>query len=516
MKKTAAIAAGILVAGAVLASAGAWYTGTQLEGVLRTSIEQANGQLHDAMLGVDAQVSVELVSLERHFYSSTAHYRITAIGRALGDKPVELLFVDHIEHGPLPFSRLKQLKLMPVMVTSNYQLERNELTEKWFAASKGETPLKGSVSLGYDRSTSGTLELLPLDIALDDTSSLQFSGMNVDIDASDQAEKIRVGGTMDSLRLSTLSADNTPLRLELRNLRIDSDRHLGESGFYLGTDNATLGTAELRYGKEPPLLLKSLKQSAASEESGSSLSASIGYDIGMISYGGHEIGAAQLAWNLKNLDIQASRSLFKLYQAKIEALQQNDAEPLSLDDAQQAQLRTDLDRLLTVKPQLALERVSLKSAHGESHFGLVIDFARPQSFDLPADQLAKQIIGQLDAKLLLSKAMIKDVAAAHLQGLGQDDVSMAEQQATYTADMAGEIALGTELATLEGDNVVANLHYGDGQVDLNGRKMSVEEFVSLVMARMSGGMPTEEGSDEAEEGQSLEDMAPEEAVPEQE
>ncbi len=51
---------------------------------------------------------------------------------------------------------------MPVLLNSNYELEKNDLTAKWFDAAKGAAPLKGTVALSYDRSIDGNLELIPL------------------------------------------------------------------------------------------------------------------------------------------------------------------------------------------------------------------------------------------------------------------------------------------------------------------------------------------------------------------
>ena len=108
MNKPAAVLLGFVVAVGAVSAGGAWYTGKQLEPVLQTAIQNANKQLQRSMAGVDGTLALELVSLDRGVFSSTAHYRLKAQGAAFGEQTPnpELLFVDHIEHGPLPFSRL--------------------------------------------------------------------------------------------------------------------------------------------------------------------------------------------------------------------------------------------------------------------------------------------------------------------------------------------------------------------------------------------------------------------------
>src|SRR5690606_2947173 len=51
MKKTAGIAAGVIVVAGAVATIGAWYTGTQLKDVLNQSLVEANEHLATAALG---------------------------------------------------------------------------------------------------------------------------------------------------------------------------------------------------------------------------------------------------------------------------------------------------------------------------------------------------------------------------------------------------------------------------------------------------------------------------------
>jgi uncharacterized protein YdgA (DUF945 family) len=240
MNKSAGLLLGIVVAIGAVSAGGAWYTGTKLEGVLNTSIADANKELQAALVGSNGTASLELVSLERNVFSSTAHYRLKGEGEMFGEAPVELLFVDHIEHGPLPFSRLVSLKWLPVMATSHYELEKTPLTAKWFAAAKDKSPLTGVVNIGYDKSTHGNLQLLPLDVALDDKSQLKFSGLNLDVDASAQAQKVKANGYMDSLTLTTVAEDLTPVKVELSGLTFASNLTKSTYGYYLGENTVEL------------------------------------------------------------------------------------------------------------------------------------------------------------------------------------------------------------------------------------------------------------------------------------
>ena len=256
MNKSAGVLLGIVVAMGAISAGGAWYTGTKLEGVLQTSIADANQQLQAAMVGSNGTATLELVSLDRQLFSSTAHYRLKGQGEMFGEHAdgVELLFTDRIEHGPLPFSRLVSLKWLPVMATSHYSLEKTPLTAKWFAATKDVSPLKGVINLGYDRAASGTLELAPVDTVLDDQSTLKFSGLNLEVSASAEAQKVKANGYMDSLTLTSVAEDQSPVKVEINGLTLASNLTKSSYGYYLGDNTVEVSSSKTTFGDKQAVL----------------------------------------------------------------------------------------------------------------------------------------------------------------------------------------------------------------------------------------------------------------------
>ena len=497
MNKSAGVLLGIVVAIGAISAGGAWYTGTKLEGVLNTSIADANKELQAALVGSNGTASLELVSLERHVFSSTAHYRLKGEGEMFGEAPVELLFVDRIEHGPLPFSRLMSLKWLPVLATSHYELERTPNTEKWFAAAKDKSPITGVVNIGYDNATNGTLQLLPLDVALDDKSNLKFSGLNLDVAASAQAQKLKADGYMDSLTLSTVAEDQTPVKVELNGLTVASNLTKSTYGYYTGENTVELTDSKTTFGaKQSVLGFKKFEMKNQTEESGTSASGRADYKVGEVSLNGKAVGSAQMAMSLKNLDIPATMSLMQIYQTKLQPYERAAAagEPapeLVLTPAEEAQVKTGLEKLLAAGPQVALENLSFNTANGESRANLVLDLTKPQSMDLPPDQLTQQLIALLDVNVKVSKPMLVDLLSVQSQIEGQTDAKLIADQATATADMFGSMAVGTQLAKLDDNNIVSKLHYANNQVEFNGQKMTVEEFVGFVMSKFGGNVAVE-------------------------
>lgn len=496
MKKSAGIAVGAIVAIAAIGAGGAWYTGNQLPKVLDESIKQANADMAKTLPALGLDASIELLSLERQFLSSNARYRITFNGSLDGEEPrqFELVINDRIEHGPFPLSRLKAFKLMPVMATSNYALESNPTLEKWFAAANGKSPVEGQASLGYDHSVEGTLRLNPVQVALDADSNLQFSGLSLDFDSTAKAKEIDADGLMDSLKItSKLPESGESLTLELKGLTLASQTAKSASDFYLGRNEVKLQTVEILVGENAPILVKDISQLDETSEADNKLAGRSTYKIGMVSYQGHDIGGLEMVSSVKNLDAGALQSMLALYSDIIKNTGQLQKASLEADsglpelsEAQQAQLMVDVEKLLAGKPGVALEKLAFKTANGESSLSLSVDLNKPESFELPAPELAKQLIGQLDAKVSVSKAMIGDLVGLQATLGGETDKEAVAQQASMMTEMASGMALSTELAKLEGENIVSSLHYANDKVDFNGKQMSVEEFVAMAFASGAG------------------------------
>lgn len=496
MNKSAGVLLGIVVAIGVISAGGAWYTGTRLEGVLNSSIADANKELKAALVGSNGTASLELVSLERHLFSSTAHYRLKGEGEVFGEAPVELLFVDNIEHGPLPFSRLISLKWLPVMATSHYALEKTPITEKWFAAAKDKSPLTGVVNIGYDNATNGTFELLPLDVALDDKSNLKFSGLNLEVSASAQAQKVKANGYMDNFTLTTVDETQAPVKIVLSGLTVASNLVKSTYGFYVGENTLELTDSQTTFGAQQSVLgIKKFEMKNQTEESGTNAAGRADYKMGEVSLNGKKVGSAQLAMSLKNLDIPATLSLMQVYQTKLQPYEKAAAEAaaagepapeLVLTPAEETQVKADLEKLLAAGPQVALEKFAFTTANGESRANLVLDLTKPKSMDLPPDQLIKQLIALLDVNIQVSKPMLVDVFSVQGQLDGQTDAKLIVDQAKATADMFGAMAVGTQFATLDGTNIVSKLHYANNEVEFNGQKMTVEQFVGFVMSKLGG------------------------------
>ncbi|MFZ0788203.1 MAG: YdgA family protein [Chromatiaceae bacterium] len=494
MNKSAVVLSGVIVALGAVSAGGAWYTGNQLEGVLQTAIEDANTALKSSMAGTDGDVTLELVSLDRGVFTSTARYRLRAQGNLFGEhsNDTELLFLDHIEHGPLPLSRLIALQWRPVMAVSHYQLEKNATTQHWFAATQDAAPLKGVASIDYNRSVDVNIELLPFDLTADDKTSLGFSGLKVALSSTAQAQAVTGSGTMDSFKLTHTPDAEPPVTIELSGLSLASTLEKSGYGFYLGQNTVTLANTKVTFGPQQSVLtVRDVQQKQSSQAKDSNMAGRLDYQIGEIGFQGKPVGSAALSMSMKNIDIPAMHSLAELFQAKIKPLQATataaagQPEPeLTLSDAEQDQVKADIAKLLSAKPQLAVETLSLKTTNGESRFNLVLDLTNPASTELPPLELGKQLVALLEANLSLSKPMLADIAALQAQIAGQTDAKVIALKSLMAGELVAAMATATQLATVKGNDIVSTLHYANNEVHFNGQTMTVEQFISLVMRNL--------------------------------
>jgi uncharacterized protein YdgA (DUF945 family) len=487
MKKSVNIAVGVIVVAGVLVTAGAWYTGKRLEGALGDAIQQGNQQLQAAFVGHEGKASVELLSLDRHFFTSTAHYKLNVQDPKFNDgKPVELLFVDNIEHGPLPWSRVKSLQLVPVMAASNLQIEKNAFSEKWFAMTNGQPPLTGHFSMGYDRAALGRVDLLPFEFN-DQTGAFKFSGFTLNASGSGDGQKLEANGVLGSVDV-TATSEEGPVHLTLKDFSFNTGGTKGQSGFYLGHTDAKIASAEFQAAGQPAVQLKDFVNTSLLQEVEGNLNAQVTYDIGNISFDGNNIGAMQMLWKFGNFDIASTQALMKLYQEKVQPQAQaaaavGETYTPHLSPADQALVQAEVSKLLAAKPHIELEKLSLKTASGESQFKLSMDLGNPSALDQPGAELLKQLLTQLNAKLVLSKPMIKDLAALRAKSNGLTDAAAIAQQADAAAESVGGMAVMLQLGKVEGDNIVSSLQYANDVVDFNGVKMSAQQFAAAMMGK---------------------------------
>lgn len=479
MKKTG-IALAVLLVAAGAAGAGAWYTGKQVESLLGDKVAEANDALRRQLPG--SEINLQLVALERGVFSSQARYRVD-LGELAVDLPSsELVLVERIEHGPLPLSRLLRLQWRPVLTHGQARLERNALSAPLFEMSGEAEPLTLATTLHYNRTASVAIELAPLRVAAPHYT-LDFSGFSGTL-AGDR-EHLRGHGGFQRLELR--AADPSPARLEVRGVHFEVDRTLSPSGLFQGEQSGRVARLDIQLPELAPLVLSGIDLRDRVSEDAGRLAAEFGSRVEEVRYGDAPLGALELNWSVRDLQIAALRELAELLALHADALG-DEAGHGGLSPSQEEQLRQALYRLLASQPQLNLERLALRTRNAESQLRIALTLNRPEDGELTPEAFLRQLLARLNIELELPKATIRDLVGYQALLDPILDAEAVALEAGMLAEMAGEMAVALQLAALENDTLTSRLSYAEGRVTFNGNSMPVEEFTALLSMLMGSGM----------------------------
>lgn len=484
MSKTLSVAVGALIVLAAGTTGVAWYTGTQVEPLLRQQMVDGNKQLQEALAAYGGTGKVEMTSFERRLFTSTAHYVMTVQTPGFnGGQPLQADAVAQIEHGPFPWSRVKQLKLLPVMVAMDAQLQSSGLTQL-FGTAEGESPIQAQSAISYTRNIESRVRMLPGQWQ-GTQGTFKFSGMEAMQRGSLDAKKLEVDAHTDRFEF-TANDPARPMTLLMESLNIHTGGIKGVSDFYLGNSTLRIDRMTATAPGKPLFKVDNLTAAGSLEELSGKLKGSGDYRFDAITIADKPIGSGQMRWVFDNLDIDASRNLTRFYQQVVApqaaaAAQAQVPLRLQLTPTQQADLQANLEKLLDGRPHVELQPLGLKTANGESHLAVSVDLLRPADLDLPPALLASQMVSTIDAKLSVAKGTIRDLVTVQGQLGGLTDPTSLKSNADGAANLAATMATLQGLAKLEGENIVSSLRYEAGNVDFNGQKMTVEQFAQFLM-----------------------------------
>lgn len=466
-------------------TAGAWYTGTQVEDDITLGLVEVNEQLQTLASG--PRVDVSLLGVERGLFSSEVRYQVRVLDAESGETDT-LVFVDHLEHGPFPPSRLARGQLMPVMTQSHFALERTPYTQPLFDAAAGQAPLSGALTLGYDGERQGELSLAALAHSKPEIS-LRLSPARLDFWSNADYSAVRLTGALAELELTGVAPDSgRPVRIEARGLALSSDKQNNDAGFALGPSRLSVEQLQLQAGTGAAIRLQDASVEEDLSQNGARLDQRFAYRIGSLAVREQPVGSLDLTFAARGLDQAAIRELADAYNRIVLDHQgEGDLADIDLTPAQQAQLKTEALGLLDAQPTLALDALSLKTANGQARLAFTLDLRRPDPQAASLDAAVDSAVAALDAELQVDKALIGDFATLQARLAGApDDPAMLQQQAAAASELLSGLAVGSGWAQLDEGRLTSALHYADGRVRFNGQEMSAEEFLFFALGSAQG------------------------------
>jgi uncharacterized protein YdgA (DUF945 family) len=484
MKKSAlALAIPLAIAG--LAVAGAWYTGTRVEQEVNLSLAEANAKMKE--LAPDSEVSFSLLGIERGLFASTARYQLSLAGEK-GQAPRTLVFTDRLEHGPFPLSRLARGQLAPVMAQSHFSLEQTPFAQPLFSAAAGQMPLSGELTIGYDRRQTGELAMAALNFS-GKNDVLRLSPTQLSFSISADNTDVQVAGQLAELDLTSADpASGKPVRIELRGMELGARKLEMASGFATGPGTFKAQRVTVQSEGVPTVELRDMLVEESLSKGAKGLDQTVSYRFGKLAVQGQDVGSLTLSLSARDLDEAALKQLSETYnQIALANLKSDNPLDTELTPVQKSELQAQALRLLEGAPKLALDELSLQTAHGAARMSLRVDLRKPNQAAASPEAVASSVLASLKAQLKIDKPLIGDLVALKggLDG-GQPDPVALKQESDAASELFSGLALNSKWARLEGDSLSSSLSYANEQVTFNGQNMSVQQFVAFVLGSAQG------------------------------
>jgi len=495
MKKTK-IAVGVVIALGVAWTAGAWFTGKQLEKNMDQMVQQANAQIQNT--APESRLKLSYQDFQRGVFSSHARFVLQSSSQTEDNsilKPGQsIIFSENIDHGPFPLAQLKKFNLMPSMASVHSELENTDVVKKLFEITKGQSIVQAETRIGYGGSTDSDIRLLPADYSNAQTGErFAFNGGTLKVSADDKGDKVDFSGDIDSLVMTTKNELDMPVLFTVNGLKIDANTHLSPEGLRIGDQTINLKKLSAAVEGKEAMVAEGLNGKSSFDSTNNRVSGLIDYSLDSLKLQGQPFGQGKLTIKLDGFDGKAVKTFSENYNRQVQALTNDPAmqENPELYQQRASELLTaNLSLLLKGDPSISIAPFSWKNDKGESTYTLNAQFKDPSTATAPVQNLGQQVdsvLKTLDTKLAVSMPMATEMMTHVAMGEGykqEDAVKLADQQVKGLAAMGQMFKLTTQ----QDNNITISLQYGAGQITMNGEKMPLEQFLSRYMLG-GGGVP---------------------------
>lgn len=481
MKKSSAIASGVIIAGVAVWLGATWYTGTKIESQSQQYLASVNTKLEH--LSPALGLRLEQLSYERGWFSSQARYGITLIEHTASSSEKltsgVLEFNTRIEHGPFPKGAITRGVLLPKLAFAHSELNKTEKLTKLFDLFKGVTPITSDDIISYSGKVSSQMQIAPLQMKEDDTA-LDFSGMRIDGTYELKRQAFSIDARMDTLTLN--SQDVKPVDMRLSGLSLTGESHPGKFGLAIGDSALTIERLDVNLPEQDTKVsIDTLGYTAKITENADALAVQATYKTGEIKVNELPLGSGQAVIKLDKLDGAALKQLTDAYNQVMKQVMGGEAAADDADEKLAALVQDNLRKLLAGQPSLSIAPLSWKTDKGESSLNASVSLDLPK--DLDTENLREavvQAIKSIDAKLVLSKPMLQSLVVQY--GIKQESLtpeeaaSKADEQIRSLAGVAEMLNIGKN----DGDNIIGTFVFANGVGNLNGTEIPAEELFSML------------------------------------
>ena len=492
MKKSL-VAVGVVAALGVVWTAGAWFTGKQMEARFADMIAETNTQLNST--APEAALALSYQNYQRGLFSS--HLQLVIQPAAGKESPwlkpgQQVVFDESVDHGPFPFAQLKSFNLLPAMASVSSTLVNNAVSKPLFDAAKGKSPFSAETRVGYSAATDTRITLEPLNYEAEG-EKMAFSGGTLRMQADREGKELALSGEIKSGDFDTLNEYNQRVQLSFSNLKTDGASEMTDFAERIGSQKLSLDKLAIAIEGQQMAVIEGMNLDGASTLTSDrkAIDTRLDYTLNSLKLQSQDMGSGKLSLKINKLDGEAWHQFNQQYQAQMNALA---AQPELMQDPQvyQQQMTAaffgSMPILLKGGPTITVAPLSWKNAKGESSLNIALQLNDPSGATGVPQSLGEEIdrsVKSLDSKLVIQTPMATQLMTQVAQLEGQNAESAA-RMATMTVERFAAMGQQFGLTTREKDNIVSALQYGAGKITLNGKTMTPEEAMIMFMMAQQG------------------------------
>ena len=504
MKKSL-VAVGVIVALGAVWTGASWYTGKQVAQQIDGFTDTLNTKLKQAY--PNAGLKVVYRDYKGGVFSSTLSYVLQAdgsIGTAEGAKILapgeELVFNETVSHGPFPLAQLKKFNLVPAMASVHTELANTPAVKAWFELTKDKPFFTAETRVAYSGDTQSLVTLAPIDHQSPE-QKFSFSGAEALVDIGHDLRSSKLDTTISSVKMERKNAWGQAENVDLTDFSIKGTNQKGKFDLDLGDGNRSFKAMTFTVEGGEPVTLNDFSLQSSATEDDKNLAGKLAVTLGSLVIGDRNLGSGNVNMSISQLDGAGTKQFFTAYQEKMQKLLQD---PAAMDpDTYQHEIAMSvlqyLPQLLKGNPSIAISPISWKNSKGEGTFTLALDLTDPlQSTDKANDatlsdeeKIIRQSVKKLDAKLNVPLDMLAELMVqAGPKPANDEEQKQATEMAQQQAKMMADIGQMNQLSVTKDNAITSSLNYADGQIDFNGNKISLADFIAPYFS-----VPTEEGEE---------------------
>ncbi|AXG42987.1 MULTISPECIES: YdgA family protein [Photorhabdus] len=472
MKKSL-VAVGIIVALGAAWTGASWYTGKQIEQRIDQSISHANAEMKKAF--PETGLMLQSKDFRRGVFSSDVRLVLTVkdgVKNAEIKPGEEISIKSVIDHGPFPLAQVKKLTLIPSMASVHSELENNESLKPLFEITKGKSLFTSDSRVSYSGSVISDVDIIPVDFEKNG-AKFNFSGAKLTSDLSRDLKKISLAIKSDQL---TINKNDENFLVKGIDLNLDNKK--GKFDIYIGDQSIKIQEISLKGIGNEDMMLSGVKIDSNIGEDETNLKGKITYSLDGLKLKNIDFGSGQFAITADRLDGEAMRKFTQAYNDATAKSLSSDAADTAIIDA----VLSNLPILLKNNPQFGIDPLTWKNTKGESTINYQVslkDLPKDKSSlsSMKTEEAIRTLIQNMSLNVTLPRPMMIELSTQSMIMNGMDKAK-AEHNAEQQIKQFEQLGQLFKIATVDKDAISIKFNYADGNVEMNGKKMPLHQFMS--------------------------------------